>query len=468
MKKSNMRVFVFLLFLILGVHSAFGQADLTTYLTNYSQAYERKDPIAMAKICEEMIQIFPDTHWGYILMSYSQLMLKDKEKALKFWLNGINLAPLDYHALAVGAYNFAVQGKLEDAKRYMNYAYQVNGNPDAPRLLEEDLTVLNKYLTVPLSELVSESRRIAPIYSNNGFFFQDMNDCFDLWTLGKPCTKKQGLIQRMNSWPVPIPYFAGTIQFFEAQGVLEVGDYELGIPLMNAFINNAAGDIHLQHFKSSGYYYLAVHDLNEFNYGESLVHAELGLRAQDQIPIISPNTYSLYLQDRKVLALDLLDREGEKAKEAMKLLAAAEILGNQEFQVKSYNYLVANLLMTTNPDEYQLMSQLFQKANTLAKGDPGLEDIIGGNYASFLYREKKPQEAKQLLLSLAEKRLRTGQISDAQLLYNNAGFLANYESQYLESVDLFKRAIAITESYRNKLSPSQQLTMMDAQSSAYG
>ncbi|GHB50781.1 hypothetical protein GCM10008106_34490 [Mongoliitalea lutea] len=448
--------------------TAFAQADLNTYLNKYSKAFEQKNPTAMAAACEEMIQAFPDTHWGYVLMSYSQLMLKDKEKAMNYWLNGVNLAPLDYHALAVGACNFAVHGKLDDAKSYMHFAYQVNGNPDAPKLLEEDLALLNKYLTLPLSELVSESRRIAPIYSNNGFFFQDMGECFNLWTQGKPCNRKHGLIQRMKAWPVPIPYFENSVQFFEAQGVLEAGDYKNGIPLMTSFINSASQDIHLQHFKASGYYYMSVYDLSEFNYGESLVNAELGLRAHDQIPIVFPNTYSLYLQDRKIMALNLLERPREKSKEAMELLTVAELMNNREFQVKSYNYLVSDLLMTTNQDDYRLMNQLFQKANSLAKGDPNLEDIIGGNYASFLYREKKPKEAKQLLLALAEKRLRAGQISDAQLLYNNAGFLANYESQYLESVDLFKRSIAITESYRGKLSPTQQLTMMDAQSSAYG
>ncbi|UJP64667.1 CHAT domain-containing protein [Mongoliitalea daihaiensis] len=468
MKKNSYWHFIGLVVMLFSMESLSAQQDFNAYLTKYSQAFERKDALAMAKVCDEMIQVSPDSHWGYVLMSYSQLMLKDKEKALKYWLNGVNLSPLDYHALAVGVCNFAVQGQLEEAKRYMHYAYQVNGNPDAPRLLEEDLTLLNKYLALPLSELVSESRRIAPIYRNNAFFFQEMGECFNLWAQGKACSKTQVLIQRMKSWPVPIPYFSNTLQFFEAQGRLEVGDYQNGIPLMKSFIQQSGQDIHLSHFRASGFYYLSVADLSAFNYGESLVNAELGLRAHDQVPLVFPNTYSLYLQDKKVLALDLLERPGEKARDAMSLLTAAEILNNKMFQVKAYNYLVSSLLMTTNPEEYRLMSQFFQKANTLAKGDPALEDIIGGNYASFLYREKKPTEAKQLLISLAEKRLRSGQISDAQLLYNNAGFLANYESQYVESVDLFKRAIAITESYRSRLSPSQQLTMMDAQSSAYG
>lgn len=442
--------------------------DLNVLLGKYSQAFERKDAMAMAAACEEMITQMPDTHWGYILMSYSQLMLKDKEKAMSYWLNGINLAPFDYHALAVGVCNFAVQGNTAESKKLMHFAYQVNGNPDAPRLLEEDLTMLNTYFPLNLSELVSESKRITPMYANNGFYFQDMGDCYNLWMQGKTCPKTNQLIQRMKSWPEPMPYFEAAVKFMEAQGQVESGNYEQGIKSLKSFIKVSDNQPFLRHFRASSFYYLSIYEASQFNYAAALVESEMGLREHDQMPLVFPNSYSAYLMERKVVALDLLERPQDKAKEALELLSIGELLKNKSFQVKAYNHLASTLLMTTNAQEYSIMKDMFQKGYGLAKGNPELEDIIGGNYASFLYREKRFDEAKQLLTRLAEKQVKSGNVLQAQTLYNNAGFLTNYEGQYKESVDLFKKAVAITEQFRKTLNPEQQLSLMNAHSSAYG
>ncbi|MGV8946835.1 MAG: CHAT domain-containing protein [Lutibacter sp.] len=457
--------FIFAIFLLLNLFRLSAQ-DTGQLINKFMGFYAQDDIIGMNHVAETIINADPDNYAGYAFKAYASILKNDLASAEKYIATARNIQPVDMGSYGVSSYIAFIKGNTEEAQKLMDFSFQLRADESSLQATLGDVNQIGRFIKKDISALIEMVKSANAKTTGSPAIMQKYYNCQAQWQQGKECSDfaiVKSYFQKLQPHnPMVIAYadFHKGIRFYNVQ------KWEEAKTLLNAFLTNPTIQSSTAHYdKAQAYNYLSYYD--DYNANTLYATANKGLSEIDKLGF--PTFMNCQLLSRKMMALGNLKNTKEQEIVANHLLEDAKKIGYSYMEAQAYSTLGGIYNSSELPQDRLKGVRNLNQSYAIAKSlnDENLINDMSSNYALALWRTGKKEEAKQVMLNTFNSYLTQKRYSDAQLSANNLGFMYFQAKDYPAAVQMFRKAVDITENFRANLSAVQQLAVMNEHSSAY-
>jgi CHAT domain-containing protein len=461
-----MKRFFFNFIIILTTISNVIAQDISPNITSFMEYYGKDDILGMDRVAFEIINLAPDNYAGYAFKAYTSILKNDIETAEKYMSAARNINPVDQGSYGISSYIAFLKGNLSEAKKLMEFSFQVRADETLLQVTLDDISKIEKATKKDLSELKTLAENANANTKDSPAIMQKFYGCFQNWNSGNECADIAVVNNYFEKQQPQNVIFSANAEYFKAMSFYFAQNYEGAKKAFTSFVDNPKLQKNeIAYNIAQSYYYLSFYE--DYNPEILFLNADKGLNALQKIAF--PTLLKCQLMHRKIIALGNLGKKEEKMKLAEQLLVEAKKLSFPYMEAQANNTLGSYYLVDVRPDKRQKANAYLAEAYKIATelNDEDLINIVTPNYALSYWQMGNKQEAIKMISRTYENLVKKQQFSDAQLIANNLAYMSFMQNDFSNAAQMFKKAVSITEKYRENLSSAQQLTMMNEHSSAY-
>jgi|GEM_PF-1263330 len=457
--------FLFGIILLLNFFQLSAQ-DTNQQIQKFFEFYDKDEVFGMNQIAESIMKADPDNYAGYAFKAYSSILKNDMASAEKFIGTASSINPVDQASYGIASYIAFINGNTSEAKKLMEFSFQIRPDDGLLKATMGDIEQIERIIKKDMSALKGMVNSANTQTGGSPAIMQKYYSCIAQWQQGQECADIASVKAYFQKLQPNNPMVMAYADFYKGTNFYNAQKWEEAKILLNAFLSNPTIQNSTAHYnKAQAYNYLSYYD--DYNANTLNATANKGLK---EINKLGFETFmNCQLLARKMTALNALKNSAEMEKVATHLLEDAKAIGYTYMEAKALSTLGGIYNIAETPQDRLKGVRYLNESYALAKSlnDENLLNEISPNYALALWRTGKKDEAKQVMLTSFDNYLAKKEYPNAQLSANNLGFMYFQAKDYVSSAQMFRKAVDITENYRENLSATQQLTVMNEHSSAY-
>ena len=446
----------------------FNAQDLNTLFNNAANAVKTKNIPALKSAAISLQKAAPENYAGHLYLAFVNCLENNIISAKKNLNASFNFNYLDASNFAIASYISFLDGNLEASRQQMDFSFKLVSYPDALSTTLDDINWIEKETGKDCTQLKEFTKKANSNPANSIAKAQKVFAVITDWQKGKNSSNENEAYQYLSS---NYNYGKTALSVFKyIKGVIFYNgqQYQEGVHLINNFTNNNAvkSNSKLQYGLAQAYNYLSDNNYYSANYEGMLNEAKLGLQ---HLSDLKTETLELILINNKLKAFTGLNSKNNIFSTAKTLLNKATQKNNDYFKAIANNalgqYYANSVLVSDRSKGFSFTQNAYNLAHKI--NNKQLISDISGNYSISLWQKNQKQKAKEVALTAMKVKEELKDISGAQLLANNIGYMSYISKDYRSASKMFSKAIDLSEKHLEKSDPDTQLALMNEYTSAY-
>ena len=442
--------------------------DLNTLYTNASNAINTKNKVALKNTAIALIKNNPENYAGHLYLAFVNCLENNISSAKKNTEISLNLNYLDAAGFAIASYTSFLEGNLELSKKQMTFSYALVSYREALKYTLDDINWIEKETGKDCTQLKEFAKTANKNNINNIRNMQNLFACSKDWQKGKNSNHESGIKLYLSNKGTYGKIAFEVFKFSKGGFLFFQNRTDDAVSIMNNFINHplVKENKNLRYIKAKAYNYLSNNSFHSYNYKNMLEETLLGL---ENLNGFVTKDLELILLNDKLKAEVGLEMKTKIITSANILLNKATSKNNNYYKAFANNtlgqYYTNSALASDRNRAYNYLTNAYNLA--INTNDKNLIADISSNYSISLWQKNKKTDA----LSIAKKAIKIKEelndIEGAQLLANNMGYMHYMAKDFSNAINMFSKAISLSETQIKDASQEMQLALMNEYSSAY-
>ncbi|TVZ57181.1 CHAT domain-containing protein [Lutibacter sp. Hel_I_33_5] len=442
--------------------------DLNTLFTKAAEAVKNKNIPNLKVTANSLIKKAPENYAGYLYLAFVNCLENDVVSATTNARTSLNINYIDASNFAILSYISFLNGELEASKKQMDFSYALISYPNALTTTLDDINWIEKE-TGKDCTLLKEYAKSANTNNSQAILkAQKLFTSFSDWQKGKNYANEKEIENYLASKGNYGKTALSVYKFLKGVIFYNNNKINFGVKAINQFLENplVRNNENLQYQVAQAYSYLADNSYYSYDYENMLNEANKGLQILKKF---KTDQLELILLNNKLKALTGLQKKKDIVATANSLLRKGKEKNNTYFQALANNslgqYYSNSVISTDRNKAFQYTQKAYNQSVEL--NNKNLISDISGNYSISLWQKNQKQKAKEVALKAIDIKEELKDVSGAQLLANNIGFMSYMSKDYTNASKMFSKAINLSEKHLENSDPDTQLGLMNEYTSAY-